>query len=78
MREKIYIVKKSSNMLHIKGFCGDAVCVSNNEAFYTEEDALKAFGRSLHFCKKCDDVKEQILQNVVRNAMREKEKDNEK
>ncbi len=65
MKEKIYILKKSSNMLHIKGFCDAAVCTPSDEAFYTEEEALREIGRSLHYCKKCDEKKEEILQKVV-------------
>lgn len=73
MEEIIYVLL-GKHTLHIKGFCKDAFCLPISEMFYTEDEAVKKLGRSLRFCKKCDEKKEEILRGIVQSRTKEASK----
>lgn len=67
LEEKIYIYNVLTKTLHIKNFCSMGSEVGN-ELFTTEEDVIKAKGKGFIMCKKCEEKKEQILQEAVKKG----------
>lgn len=66
MKEKIYYFNEGSKTLHIKGLCknsGGYGCKS----YSTEQQAIQDNGKHIHMCIECEEKKEEILQNAVKN-----------
>lgn len=66
MSEKIYFFNKDSKTLHIKGLCKNSVN-RYYKIYETEQEAIQENGRYIHMCMKCENEKEKIIHDALKN-----------
>lgn len=66
MSEKIYRFNKGSKTLHIKGLCKNSVGY-DYKTYATEQEAIRENGRYIHMCMECENEKENIIHNALKN-----------
>lgn len=72
--DKIYVLNNGSKVLHIKGFCRNSYPSSSSTTEYvTEQEAICSNGPFMHMCKNCQEQKEMILQEAVRERNKKDE-----
>ena len=71
MKEKIYFYNKGTKALHIKDFCKNGN-VYDCKSYYTEQEAIEDNGKYIHMCIECEERKEKLLQQAVKNSNKQK------
>jgi hypothetical protein len=66
MLEKIYYFNKGTKTLHIKGLCKNSVGY-DYKTYATEQEAIQDNGRYLHMCVECENEKEKIIHDALKN-----------
>lgn len=68
---KAYVYNPNTKALHITGFCKDA---HGGKSFDSEREAIRFAGRQLYFCTLCEEKREKLVREKVKQLQEGVEK----